>query len=190
MEILFLRHGITDWNTRKILQGRTDIPLNDEGEKQVSLWRLPDGIESWYVSPLARARQTAGLLGLSDYSVCDELTEMNWGQWEGCSVEQLRAQDQQAMARYEARGLDLTPPGGESPRQVRERLRQWLVSLPSQRSVGVISHKGIIRAAISLATGWQMKSKPDVKLRANCGYLFDLTSGELGFVEEIDLCCQ
>jgi probable phosphoglycerate mutase len=63
------------------------------------------------------------------------------------------------MARNEARGLDFRPAGGESPREVRERLSRWLSELaPEGVPVLAMTHKGVIRAALSLATDWDMKS--------------------------------
>ena len=82
---------------------------------------------------------------------------MSWGQWEGRTLASLRAELGQRMRDNEARGLDFRPHGGESPRDVCQRLRRWLTALPAghERYV-VVTHKGMIRAALSLATGWPM----------------------------------
>jgi probable phosphoglycerate mutase len=187
MQILFLRHGITDWNIQKRLQGRTDIPLARAGREQVSNWVVPDDVDQWYVSPLQRTRQTAELLGLDNYMICAELIEMNWGEWEGKTLEVLREQYSTEMAANEDRGLDMRPPAGESPRDVRERIDRWVRSLSPQDSIGAVTHKGVIRASISLATGWDMKSKHKINIRNNFGYLFSWESGELVFEKDLPL---
>ncbi len=188
MKILFLRHGITEWNIQKKLQGRADILLSDTGEAQVSSWVIPEGVVQWYVSPLKRAQHTAALLGIKDYEDCPELIEMSWGCWEGKTLEILRAENEVAMTEIEARGLDMRPPGGESPREVRQRVHHWLKSLSPNNYVGAITHKGVIRAALSLATGWDMKSSHSVKVRNDLGYLFRWKSGNLVYEKEQKLC--
>ncbi len=192
MKILFLRHGITEWNMQKKLQGRTDIALADAGKSQLLRWQIPADITQWYVSPLIRARQTAELLGLQHFHECPDLIEMDWGDWEGQSLDSLRAIDSRSsdstMLENENKGLDMLPPNGESPRQVRQRIHQWLKSLSEQNYIGAITHKGVIRGAISLATDWDMTDKHNIKIRNDMGYLFNWTAGKLEFEQEIALC--
>ena len=66
----------------------------------------------------------------------------------------------------EVRGLDMTPTGGESPRQVRQRLIQWLAEQEdgSEQQLGVVCHKGVIRALLSQALDWDMTAKCPVKI--------------------------
>lgn len=187
MKILLLRHGITEWNIQKKFQGRTDIPLADIGKEQVLRWQIPTDIVQWYASPLIRTRQTAALLGLKSCLECSALIEMNWGDWEGKSIAELRKTNGAAMLENEAKGLDLLPPGGESPRQVSQRIHQWLMALPDKTYIGAITHKGVIRATLSLATDWDMKTKHKVKICHNTGYLFSLRAGKLAFEKEIAL---
>ena len=163
-----LRHGPTDWSQSGRLQGHADRPLSDQGRRQVSGWRLPADLDSWrwFCSPLARARQTAALLGHPDAEPQDSLIEMDWGDWEGRSLAALRREDPKGMAEAEGRGLDLRPPGGESPRDLQRRLQPWLVSLAGRRQDSVaVCHKGVIRALVSLALDWDMTGEPPQKLR-------------------------
>jgi probable phosphoglycerate mutase len=79
------------------------------------------------------------------------------------------------MADNEARGLDFRPPGGESPRDLRERLRPWLAAVAAERRNRIaVAHKGVIRALYTLASGWDMTGKPPDKLRWAHGHLFEL----------------
>src|SRR3546814_10532072 len=70
---------------------------------------------------------------ISDWSsdVCssDLLVETDWGAWEGRTLAELRADLGAGMAANEARGLDFRPPGGESPRDVQDRMRPLLAEL-------------------------------------------------------------
>lgn len=84
-----LRHGKTDWNAQYRLQGRTDIPLNDEGRemaRKAALEYKDVNFDVCYCSPLIRARETAQLL-LEGRNVPiiyeDRLMEMGFGEYEG-----------------------------------------------------------------------------------------------------------
>jgi probable phosphoglycerate mutase len=81
------------------------------------------------------------------------------------------------MGAIEARGLDLTPAGGESPRAVQARLLLLLARLAAAgRPTGAVTHKGVLRALLALATGWDMRGDPPVKLRPATLHLFELAA--------------
>ena len=181
-ELLFIRHGPTEWNEGGRIQGRSDIPLSNSGRDEVRSWTLPASFQSWacFCSPLARTRQTAALLGFETPQIVDDLQEMHWGEWEGHTLDTLRAIDPEAFRRNEDRGLDFRPAGGESPREVRARLAQWVASLDKEVLPAVIvCHKGVLRAALSLATGWDMFDDPPDKLREPCAHLYTIQGNSL-----------
>ena len=111
--------------------------------------------------------------------------EANWGEWEGWSLERLRQDIGAIFAAMEAQGLDLSPPGGESPRRVRARLAAWLAEVaPAQRPIAAVCHAGVVRAAYSLATGWDMKKKAPLARSHAFAQLYDLSpAGMLAVVE-------
>ncbi|MEM1201581.1 MAG: histidine phosphatase family protein [Pseudomonadota bacterium] len=178
IRLALLRHGPTDWNKEHRLQGRSDIPLSDEGREEVTGRRLPEELYAfrWYCSPLVRARETAAVMGIHGEMALD-MVEMSWGEWEGERLADLRSKHAEVMAAQEARGLDLMPPGGESPRQVQERVLPWLQRLTED--TGVVTHKGVIRALYALATGWDMTGKPEHKLNWRAVHLFTFEDGTL-----------
>lgn len=176
MRLAVVRHGPTGWNAEKRLQGRSDQPLSPEGETQVRGWRLPAELAgfTWITSPLARARRTAELLGIAA-EVDPTVTEMDFGAWEGRRLADLRAADPVGLSVNENRGLDFRPPDGESPRAVQDRLTPTLAALARDgRDVGIVTHKGVIRALLSLATGWPMLGPPPVRLDWASVHLFSL----------------
>ncbi len=187
ISILLIRHGLTEWNTRRKIQGQSDIPLSDEGRSEVAGRTLPEEYLSWkwVCSPLRRARETAELLGRPCYETDSRLTEMDWGEWEGQHLSVLRKDLGSIMEENENRGLDFQPPKGESPRMVQNRLKLWLADTASTgESTVVISHKGVIRAALCLATGWNMLGKPPRKLDWGAAHLFALErSGDISLME-------
>jgi probable phosphoglycerate mutase len=170
--VLLIRHGPTEWNDNGRIQGRADLELSSRGRAEVARWRLPAAWAEARVlsSPLRRARDTAALLTGRTPIIDDRLIEMDWGAWQGRRLAELRARAPALVAANEARGLDFRPPGGESPREVCARLQALLAELAADpQPVVAVCHKGVIRAALVLATGWDMRSKPPLRLARDRG---------------------
>ncbi len=175
VKLLVIRHGKTDWNLQKRIQGRTDIPLSDLGRRELAQMRLPTefGKFYWTSSPLKRTRETAELLGARDLKVEPALIEMHWGEWEGETLSDLRAKYGAEFKYNEARGINMTPPGGESPADVVARLKPWLQGLEADTIA--VTHKGVIRALKSLAYNWDMTYKAPVSFDWATGHLFEVS---------------
>lgn len=147
-----LRHGQTDWNINFLLQGVTDIPMNQTGIEQVKLAAKAIRAEDWDVvltSPLSRARQTAEIIasqhGYTEIIEQELLIERSFGEAEGLSHEQWRA-------KYS--NLDVIP-GGESRTQLAERSRLLLETISQElagKRVLAISHGALIRTLIAIAS--------------------------------------
>ena len=161
------------------MQGRADPPLSPNGRAALAGCRVPEAFAAarWCVSPARRARQTAEMLGATAPQVVDALVEMDWGAWEGETLAALR-RDPDFHAN-EARGLDFQPPGGESPRAVGRRLAAWAAAFLGDAPVVAVTHKGVIRAALSLATDWDMRGKPPARLDWTCLQCFTVAAGRL-----------
>ncbi len=188
--LVFIRHGPTLWNAEGRIQGRTDVALSAEGVIEVGRWRLPEDFHTyrWFASPLLRAVQTARLLGAPDLVFDPALGEMRWGVWEGRRLDEIRAEDPSGTADVEARGLDFSTPGGESPRQVQMRLAPFLgaragASVPAI----VVTHKGVIRALYAQATSWPMLGKPPDRLDWSAAHLFRLAGDGMPSVERLNV---
>lgn len=182
--VLLIRHGPTAWTVQGRIQGHRDVCLSEAGRVEVGRWRLPHEFREydWVASPLARAVETAQLLGAVDLCADPRLAEMSWGQWEGYTQAEIRAANAVAAAENEADGLDFTPPGGESPRTVLVRLQDWLADVVRWgRPVIAVTHKGVIWAALAMATGWDMTGKSPHRLDWTSAHLFGIEGdGTLG----------
>ncbi|PPR23500.1 MAG: hypothetical protein CFH39_00620, partial [Alphaproteobacteria bacterium MarineAlpha10_Bin2] len=66
-------------------------------------------------------------------------------------------------------------PGGESPRQLQERLAPWLRAIAAEKQTVIgVCHKGIVRALFARAVGWDMLGRPPLKFDWNSAQLFHL----------------
>ncbi len=192
--LLLIRHGATAWNEAGRIQGRSDPPLSPAGRADVESWRLPPEAEGarWICSPLTRARDTAEILHGAPVQTEPLLIETDWGAWEGRTLAELRDELGPEMADNEARGLDFRPPGGESPRDVQQRVLPLLAALAQETpgsagTVVAVTHKGVIRAVYALASGWDMRDKPPVNLRSGCAQGFILAPGGRPEIDTLNL---
>lgn len=179
MKLALLRHAVTDWNLEKRVQGRIDQPLSLTGRQQFQGLALPPQFSAWhwYCSPLRRARETAGLLGLTAIDIEAALIEMSWGDWEGEILKPLRRRLGDEMRDNERRGIDFCPPGGESPRQVQARLQPWLRQVAeSKQDAAAVVHKGIIRCIYALACDWDMCGDSPVDFAWDSLHQFELSA--------------
>jgi probable phosphoglycerate mutase len=153
-----VRHGQTDWNAQRRLQGSTDIPLNDVGRGQardavaVLSGQQWDAIVS---SPLGRAAETANLiadgLGLSVARHIPELTERSFGPAEGL----------QAGPELDALRIPGGFRGAESEDEAASRGLAALETLAEEfrgRRVLVVAHGTLIRVSLSRAIGRTLDS--------------------------------
>lgn len=132
MLIHLVRHGETAFNARRIVQGPVhDEPLSDVGRAQARAVgaRFSDTpIAAIYASPLKRARETADEIATvtgASVTAVPEFAEFHWGAL--CGKPQMGI-DGDAMSGFVARwadgDFDATPPGGESPSTVADRVRR------------------------------------------------------------------
>ena len=172
-----IRHGTTNWNRRHIVQGSSDVPLDDWGRDEVAGWSLPQEFKEyqWIASPLSRATETAYIISGANPRTDLRLTEMAWGDWEGQILAELREKLGDLMVAWEAKGLDFRGPNGESPREVQERVATLLSEIARDGvDTLAVCHKGVIRAIYAKAVNWDMANKPKHKLRNGCVHLFEL----------------
>jgi len=161
--LYFVRHGETDWNRDRRIQGRTDIALNAAGRAQAAAIarRLkqivgePHSLD-FFSSPLGRARETmtAILTGFGlpqDHAqIEDRLTERGFGAHDGQTWRELFAagiDPDRDPASYH----DWRPEGGESFVDVAERVGAWLAGV--SRPAIVVSHSGVSRVLRGLMLG-------------------------------------
>jgi len=165
MKIALLRHGPTEWNAQRRIQGHTDIALSDEGLRKMQGLRVPFPATRIFSSPLLRARQSAAAMGFDHPTLDGRLMEQNWGRWEGMSLEAITERDgKDAFIRAGRRG-QFRPLGGESIDEVMARVDDFLRDVGREESNAIaVTHMGVLRAAYTLATGWDMATSMPAEL--------------------------
>jgi len=148
-DLYLVRHGETDWNRQRRIQGLTDIPLNETGRAQARATGMLLSRRSWdgiFSSPLGRAVETASIIaaevGLREPTLVDALVERNYGQAEGLDWIEVER-------RYPP---GTTVPGRESREQVGARVIPALMQLAAERpgeSLLIVSHGGAIRSVLN-----------------------------------------
>jgi broad specificity phosphatase PhoE len=167
LRIAFLRHGPTEWNGEGRIQGRIDTPLSAAGVAKMAGLLPPAGFENVraFTSPQLRARETATLLGFPHAVPDARLAEHHWGAWEGLTREEILARDGDDAFTRAGLGIDFTPMGGESTRDLLARVADFLRDVArGQGDAIAIAHRGILRSAYTLATGWKMMTPMPQKL--------------------------
>ncbi|MFD2370873.1 histidine phosphatase family protein [Brevibacillus sp. GCM10020057] len=151
--VYLIRHGETEWNQTRRIQGHSDITLNEQGlrqAEQVARRFRGEAIQAVYSSDLSRARVTAMLIATeagSTVSTLPSLRERCYGEWEGLTYEEIRsrfaAQDEAAC-------------GIETFEDMQQRAVNELTKLarshPNQ-AVVVVSHGGLINSFLHYVTG-------------------------------------
>jgi broad specificity phosphatase PhoE len=159
--LILVRHGESVANAQGLLLGRTDAELTEKGRVQASSVRLllSDPVAEVRTSPLARARDTADLLGLgAPISVDDRWIEVDYGEFECQPLGGIPASVWQQWRT----DPDFRPEGGESLAEVDERITAACQELFAKDGAGarrpdgdvvVVSHVTPIKAAVAWALG-------------------------------------
>ena len=188
--IAVIRHAPTEWNAAGRIQGRADTEISAVGRRTLATWKLPGNLAEFAVrsSPLRRAVATAHALFGRTPTIDRRLIEMDWGQWEGRTLTDIRAEFGAEMAASESLGLDFRPLGGESPRDVQARIAPLLAEISASGTPqALVTHKGVLRAIFASATGWDMKDKPPYRLQNGCVHTFLLEADGTPRADRINL---
>lgn len=152
MEVILIRHGITQGNKEKRFVGRLDVPLAPEGEEMArETAPLLPSVDRLYVSPMLRCRQTAGLLwpGM-EQTVIDDLRETDFGPFEGKNHEEL--QDDPMYQRWLAGEMVVGEPAEDCARRGSRALAALADDALAHGCgrIGVVSHGGLLMGMLTL----------------------------------------
>lgn len=174
--ICFIRHGETDWNVAKRIQGHTDIPLNETGRAQALAMAFNAAHQRFhaiYSSDLTRALETARALAQREDQMVKplpQLRERHYGVFQGITAAEGAVKYPQAYAHYVARDLEYDFGNGESLRGFAERVADgidWLLRYHSGQTIAAVSHSGVLDVIYRRATGRPLHTPRDFVI-PNC----------------------
>jgi probable phosphoglycerate mutase len=166
MEVLLLRHGETAWSRDGKHTSTTDVPLTDVGVDQATALRPVVAGRAFalvLVSPMARALETARLVGLGEQAIVDrDLCEWEYGSYEGRTTADIRAERPGWSVWRDG------APGGESPDDVARRADRVIARCRAvDGDVCLVAHAHLLRV---LAARWiGLDAADGARLRLDTG---------------------
>lgn len=172
MELILVRHGETDWNKDQVFRGRKDMRLNATGILQADAvgdalsGRVFDAI---YSSPLKRAMVTATRVAKSheiQVRVAPELSDINFGLWEGMTMQQVQERWPAVYTRWVDRPAWVRFPHGESVRKAWKRVNSGLREVLFMHGTGtivIVSHRVPIKMMTAYLTGMKRRDIHSIK---------------------------
>lgn len=150
--LLLVRHGETEWNVQRRIQGFQDSPLTPTGVAQAKALALRlegESIDAVYASDLGRVRATTEIIvdktgHAPQYGAA--LRERGFGVFEGKTMAECEAERPGQWALYRGRDPEAVPPGGESVNQFRSRIMARLEDIAAAatgKKVLVVAHGGV-----------------------------------------------
>ena len=174
--IYLIRHGETEANRNRIMQGWMDTKLSETGIRQAAALsdRLADtALHALYSSDLTRAVMTAEAIAASHtlpLRTDARLREIDTGAWTGCSWREIAEKDRERTDLFLSLSPEWCAPGGESFEDIRTRMRGALTEIAAQhpgQSVAVVSHGAAIRQALAMYRGLSVPESAQIPLGAN-----------------------
>lgn len=177
MKIYIVRHGQTEWNNEKRIQGQIDVPLNQIGIQQAincSLYFSNIGIDQVYSSKLSRAIETARIITGDKMFIKthDELNERNFGIWESHLWEEIHTQIPNLKEIWKNDDGSFKPQNGESLEDLVQRAQSFFKKIISENSLDsnilIVSHGGPIKSILGYVLGKDLVEVPDIAKQDNC----------------------
>jgi broad specificity phosphatase PhoE len=174
--VYLIRHGETEWNLDKRIQGQTDVPLNERGRLQAGALaeRLAAvDLEAIYTSDLERARETAGIIAAkqSQRVPVEETSgfrECHYGRWEGLTREEVACRFGEDWGAWVNGGQLGRPTGGEDFASLARRAGRVFDEVVQGGKTALISaHQGPLRAILCHVLGLAPSFRSRFSL-ANC----------------------
>lgn len=198
MRLYIIRHGETEWNVLKRFQGRSDIPLNDEGRRLagITAHALADvPFTRVFTSPLKRAFETAMIIkGSRDIPVIEEprIIEIGFGEYEGlcCGEDNYNIPDPEFMNFFDKPQAYKPPKGAESIAELRQRTADFFEELAHNKAMEdeiilVSTHGAALRGILSHINNIGIEDFWRGGVHRNCAVtIVDLENGKASIIDE------
>jgi len=195
-KLTLIRHGETDWNAKRRIQGQLDAPLNEVGHAQaeaIGLRFRDETIDVLICSDLSRAMQTmqaiANACGLEVFHD-SRLRERNLGVLEGVCYEEAQNKMPQVLDVFRSRQIDTPIDGGESLREFAQRVTAFLTETAETyagKHIVVVTHGGVVDIACRYANGSSLGAPRDNPIHNTSVSTFRVDSSGFHLIDEADL---
>ena len=144
LKIILIRPGSTEYDQQGRVQGTLDVPLNDEGRREVdrTIEELrSQAIETIYTSPGQAAAETCKLIADAlelKIKKLDKMRNLDQGLWQGMLIEDVKSKQPKTYKRWQENPENVCPPEGEMLGDARERTQTVLAKLLKKHKEGVI----------------------------------------------------
>jgi broad specificity phosphatase PhoE len=154
-QFLLIRHAESLWNVSGRWQGHGDPELSARGREQAMAAATAlagESVDRLICSDLRRAVQTAEIIGAPHGIVSQpdsRFRELDVGRWTGLTRDQIEMRDPELLRAFEREDADVRPGGGESRREIRQRVRMALEAVAAAHAgetIALVAHLGVIRA--------------------------------------------
>ena len=166
-EIILIRHGETEWNSQKRMQGHSNSDLSSVGQAQIQAlgqWMKNVPFDLIYSSDTPRAKQTAeAITQFSGHELQfdQRLREKNLGVFEGLTSEEARERHPEVFRLFKTAGSKYVIDEGESTQQLQDRaleiVNEIRIKHPEER-VLLVTHGGFIRVVMKHSLGLSLET--------------------------------
>ena len=166
-EIILIRHGETEWNSQKRMQGHSNSDLSSVGQAQIQAlgqWMKNVPFDLIYSSDSLRAKQTAEAITQfsgHELQIDQRLREKNFGVFEGLTSEEARERHPEVFRLFKTAGSKYVIDEGESTQQLQDRaleiVNEIRIKHPEER-VLLVTHGGFIRVVMKHSLGLSLET--------------------------------
>jgi len=194
-QIYLVRHGLTDWNVRGLLQGQSDIPLNKEGERQAIEAAKKHfkkiKFTAIFSSDLVRAKRTAEIIALEKKMAVETsklLRERDFGPFEGKHWQEVEKKLRMSIKEFRILSDEVAKKLGiESDEKMMERFSRFLREVAVAyrgKKVLIVTHGSVMRVFLTKLGFLSKEDSKNVFIK-NLAYVRVLSDGVDFFVEEV-----
>jgi len=182
----FLRHGETEWNRLKKIQGSCNSPLTQKGKEHLRNWAQTIKKYPWdriFASDLGRVKETVTILNHElnlPVKYDARLREQSWGQWEGFTIPHIRKHHAEELEKRVKQGWLFSAPGGETRQAVKNRVLAALLTAHKKwqgQKILIVCHQGVIKTTLYHITKRAFLPEEDPLLSHNRLHIIEYSAG-------------
>ena len=172
MRLFLVRHGETEWNIQRRMQGWGDSPLTPQGVEHArnhGILLKREGVESIFASDLGRVKSTVSHIQENcevPVAYHTNLRECSMGLWEGHQIDDIKAQWPKEYDHWRHGDESVSSPEGESLNAVKDRVKKTLQPILSSdhRCIALVTHGGTTRILLELLVSINEDDKKDLRI--------------------------